>query len=128
MTTKKSLNFEILRRKWPEIADLGAMAERYVHADPETALVKMRNMIELVVHWIYREKRLRLPQPIRPNLFELIKGDAFLTTHLTFSEWGKVFTDEKMTTAMLVRITHHCEIIETSNDCYRFKQRMKSAS
>jgi len=75
MTTKKSLNFEMLRRKWPEIADLGTMAERYVHDDPETALVKMRNMIESVVRWIYREER--LPQPIRPNLFDLIEGDAF---------------------------------------------------
>ena len=75
MTTKKSLNFEMLRRKWPEIADLGAMAERYVHADPETALVKMRNMIELVVRWLYRQER--LPQGFRPNLFDLIKGDAF---------------------------------------------------
>lgn len=75
MTTKKSLNFEMLRRKWPEIADLGAMTERYVHADPETALVKMRNMIELVVRWLYRQER--LPQGFRPNLFDLIKGDAF---------------------------------------------------
>ena len=72
----KSLNFEMLRRKWPEIADLGAMAEKYVYNDPETSLVKLRNMVELIVRWIYREER--LPQGYRPNLFDLIKDDVFV--------------------------------------------------
>lgn len=72
----KSLNFEMLRRKWPEMADLGAMAEGYVYTDPETALVKLRNMVELIVRWLYREER--LPQGYRPNLFDLIKGDSFV--------------------------------------------------
>ncbi|WP_412500302.1 DEAD/DEAH box helicase family protein [Shewanella chilikensis] len=72
-----SLNFEMLRHKWPEIADLGALAERYVHNDPETSLVKQRNMIELIVRWLYREER--LPQGYRPNLFDLIKGDTFVS-------------------------------------------------
>ncbi|KDM91868.1 DEAD/DEAH box helicase family protein [Photobacterium galatheae] len=75
MTTTTSLNFEMLRHKWPEVADLGALAERYVYNDPETSLVKQRNMIELIVRWLYREER--LPQGYRPNLFDLIKGDAF---------------------------------------------------
>jgi type I restriction enzyme R subunit len=70
-----SLNFEHLRSKWPQLAELGGMAEQFVHSDPEVSATKMRIFVEQMLAGIYRQLNFAIAP--KPKLIDLLEGDEF---------------------------------------------------
>lgn len=56
------------------------------------------------------------------------RGSLLITSNLPFSEWTQVFQGERMTAALLDRLTHHCHIFEMNGDSYRFRESLKNAA
>jgi DNA replication protein DnaC len=54
------------------------------------------------------------------------RGSILVTTNLPFSEWGQVFQGDRMTAALLDRLTHRCHIFEMNGESFRFRESMKS--
>jgi len=73
--------------------------------------------------------------PIDPNagslLFELFsrlyeRTSLIITTHLAFDEWSPLFGSAKSSKAIIDRVTHHCQILETGNTSWRLKEGNKA--
>jgi DNA replication protein DnaC len=54
------------------------------------------------------------------------RKSLLVTSNLAFSEWGQVFQGERMTAALLDRLTHRCHILEMNGESFRFRESMKS--
>ena len=54
------------------------------------------------------------------------RSSVLVTSNLPFSEWGQIFQGERMTAALLDRLTHHCHIFEMNGESYRFRESMKA--
>ena len=54
------------------------------------------------------------------------RASLLITSNLAFGDWVQVFQGERMTAALLDRLTHRCHIFEMNGESYRFRESMKT--
>jgi len=110
-----------------------ALVNQLEEAQKQYRLEKMLSMLDRVDLLIVDElgylsfSRAGAELPFQVFADRCERGSILVTSNLPFGEWGGVFQGERMTAALLDRLTHRCHIFEMNGESYRFRESAKAA-